>query len=55
MCFQHLELMMELAARSSLPAGSPDTRQPPGWMVMHDVLGGGHTMQVSAWVGGWVS
>eukprot|EP00798_Chlamydomonas_sp_ICE-L_P006432 gene6432-3061_t len=45
-CFQHLELMLELCARSSLPP-HPDAsaRQPPGYVIMHDALGGGPVMQ----------
>ena len=39
-CFQHLELVLELAARSTTPPGAtPAARQPPGYMVLHDMLG----------------
>ena len=39
-CFQHLELVLELAARSTTPPGAtPAARQPPGYMVLHDILG----------------
>ncbi|GAX76338.1 hypothetical protein CEUSTIGMA_g3784.t1 [Chlamydomonas eustigma] len=46
-CFQHLELVLDLAARSGIqPAPSAGTnRQPPGYMVLHDMLGGGVIMQ----------
>ena len=50
MAFQHLELMLELAGRSSMPATEPSQKQPPGWAVMHDVLSNGPVMQVHACV-----
>lgn len=45
-CFQHLELVLDLASRSTVPPGpNAHARQPPGFMVLHDLLAGGHTMQ----------
>ncbi|KAG2487371.1 hypothetical protein HYH03_013942 [Edaphochlamys debaryana] len=46
-CFTHLEHVLDLATRGGLPPPLPPNeaaaapKQPPGYLIMHDLLGGG--------------